>query len=534
RQDHPQQAQDLRDLLIVPLAYRIAAGFSILLVIMLALAGYHLSLLHRQSVDIFEISAKSRAVLEAALEIRAQLIDLSRLSDRLKAYEALEETELGGSAEDYHEKIERVRASVSKRVKIVKELDLPEEQAQEAELLERIWQEHLKRVGLREIRGTLSEPATSPRSAVNQGLQPTEHQLKRLQAAAKNALNEQGAAVNANVRQAELAAQVAAIVALVSALAGSLVVGRTILRPLRRVAKGARALAEGDFTYRVPESGGEEIAALARDFNIMAARISQLDQLKKDLISNVSHDLKAPLASMQETTRLLLEALPGPLTEQQSRLLTLNLSSGERLSRMISDLLDLSRLEAGVETPSFERLDLGKLLRVSVEELENLLKERDQSFELKLPERMVEIQGVPTALGQVLTNLLSNALKFTPRGGALGARLEPFSSPKKAWWRRLAPSVREAVESSDGAGALLEIWDSGPGVPDDHKERVFQRFHRVDSHRRGAQGTGLGLAIAAAIVAQHHGALWVEDRQEGGSSFNLLLWRRVPPVEAAS
>ena len=525
----------------MPLAYRIAAGFSIVLAVMVALAAYHLTLFHRQIEEVYRIRTSNRTAAEAILEIRSRLISLKDLSAKVPAYEQFgnetpseELRELVQAAEDYRKEIRKVREEISLRIKVLGGLDLSEGEHREVALLEEVWRVYVGRVEGQAIRGTADPPLPRPESPESGPLKPTENQLQRLQLASRAAVSKQVNSVNEDLRQAEFAAQLASIVGLVSALLGSVIVGRSVLRPLRRVAQGARALAEGDFTYRVKESGGEEAVALARDFNAMAARISQLDQLKKDLVSNVSHDLKAPLASMQETTRLLLEELPGPLNPQQTRLLNLNLSSGERLSRMISDLLDLSRLEAGVEDRALEMGNLGALLRETVEELENLLKEREQTFKLELPKRLVEVEGNPSALGQVLTNLLSNAFKFTPRGGALGARMTLFAAPEKEWQRRLPRSVQEALESSGSPGAMVEVWDSGPGVPEEHRERIFQRFHRVDTHRRGAQGTGLGLAIAAAVVNRHCGALWVEDGPEGGSSFKLLLWRRVPQVLPAA
>lgn len=517
----------------MPLAYRIAAGFSIVLAVMLALAIYHLNLFHRQSVETLQLVNTSGPAMQATEEIRTSLIELDELAAKIPAYAGLEEPgEPSTAVPGYQERIAGLRASLAQNIEILSDLDLSGELQREVFHLTELLVDFLEEQELGNPESFLEVQPPDPGSLALPLLAPIQRQIEQVQRVSRASSIRQQAVVIRNTRRANLAAQLAAVIGLLAALAGSLLVGRSILRPVRRVARGARALAEGDFTYRVPETGGKEMVALARDFNLMAARISELDQLKKDLVSNVSHDLKAPLASMQETTRLLLEELPGPLNAQQLRLLHLNSSSGERLSRMISDLLDLSRLEAGVEAAAFEKINFGSMLRTAVEELENLLKEREQTFRLELPQRLVEVEGQPSALSQVLTNLLSNAWKFTPRGGALGARLEGFEAAKEEWRRRLPPSLRQEVGHRARAGSLLEVWDSGPGVPAQHRERIFQRFHRVDSHRKGAQGTGLGLAIAAAIAAQHHGALWVEDRPEGGSSFKLLLWQRIPPEES--
>jgi two-component system sensor histidine kinase GlrK len=128
----------------------------------------------------------------------------------------------------------------------------------------------------------------------------------------------------------------------------SLLIVRSISKPLANLTEGTRAIADGKFFYRLDTTRKDEFAQLAQDFNKMTLRLNELDELKKDFVSHVSHELKAPLASMQETIQIMLEEIPGPLTEKQKRLLALNLQSGTRLTSMISNLLDHSTAEAGV------------------------------------------------------------------------------------------------------------------------------------------------------------------------------------------
>jgi signal transduction histidine kinase len=233
----------------------------------------------------------------------------------------------------------------------------------------------------------------------------------------------------------------------------------------------------------------------------MAARLGDLDRLKQDFVAGVSHDLRAPLASIEETTRLLLEELAGPLEPRQRRMLELNLQATERLSAMIADLLDQRRLESAAIEYDVERQDARKLVEATLAETDRLAREKDQVVEADLPERPVEVEGDRSLLLQAVRNLVTNAIKFTPEGGRLGIRLLPET----------------------GGGLLAEVWDTGPGIPAELRERIFERFYRGDPERRGRQGTGLGLAIARTIVEGHGGEIWVERGANGGSRFFLRL-----------
>ena len=150
----------------------------------------------------------------------------------------------------------------------------------------------------------------------------------------------------------------------------SFLIYRSISNPLANLTEGTRAIAEGKFYYRLDTSRNDEFSQLARDFNTMTRRLNDLDELKKDFVSHVSHELKAPLASMRETLQLLLEQIPGPLTDKQKRMLELNLQSEHRLTAMISNLLDLSRIEAGVMEYEIKSQDVIPLVQNAIAEIE--------------------------------------------------------------------------------------------------------------------------------------------------------------------
>ena len=309
---------------------------------------------------------------------------------------------------------------------------------------------------------------------------------------------EEGAAQAARARRAS-------IVIAASALLGASLLGLALVRmvvgPVRRVGAATRALARGDFSRRARLSGPPELTMLAEDFNKMAVRLGELDRLKEDLLSNVSHDLKAPLASMHETNELLLEEIPGSLTPEQRQLIRLNQGSNARLSRMVSDLLDLSRLQGGAMTYAIQRHDLARLSRLAAGDLGGVASTRDIQVDIEAPIGPVWVDCDESLILRVIENLLSNAIRYSPNSGRIRVEVGPVPEGKVA----------------------LAVRDQGRGIPDQHKTQIFERFYRVDSKQKGGPGTGIGLAIAKSIVEGHGGTIRVEDAVGGGSRFVIEL-----------
>ena len=276
----------------------------------------------------------------------------------------------------------------------------------------------------------------------------------------------------------------------------------SIVSRLGELAKATHVVAAGKFEHRLPVKGSDEFAALARDFNTMSRRLGELDQLKKDFVSHVSHDLKGPLASMRETVNMLMAEIPGPLNEKQRRLLGLCVKSSQRLSAMIGNLLDVSRMEAGMLDYKFEVLDLVPLVRNTAAEFEGLGREKNMEIAIEVGVQEIWVQCDPVRMAQVIGNLVENAIKFSPKAARAILRLE-----------------------TRGNSALLSVWDRGPGVPKEFRERIFEKFHQVNPEKktRSGQGVGLGLSICRTIIEAHGGAIWVEDNPEGGSVFFVKI-----------
>lgn len=281
---------------------------------------------------------------------------------------------------------------------------------------------------------------------------------------------------------------------------------RSITTPLQQLTRGTRNISSGKFSHRLPEDGPLEFAELARDFNKMTEKLGELDQMKKDFVSHVSHELKAPLAAIRQTLAVTMEQVPGPINDQQRRLLQLSKNSAERLSAMVANLLDVSRLEAGTMEYEMSQHDLNEVAHTVVDE-----------FSLKAAERRIKLSVTSEApkipvlcdrdrMIQVVGNLVDNALKFSPMDSAIAVNL--------------------AYTSSNGSSlATLSVADKGPGVPDAHKRTVFEKFHQLHGggKRTAGQGVGLGLAICKTIVDAHRGRIWIEDNSGGGSVFRMEI-----------
>lgn len=298
---------------------------------------------------------------------------------------------------------------------------------------------------------------------------------------------------------------------------------RSISGPLRRLTRGTREIAQGRFDHRLRMSGPSELSSLARDFDRMAARLDELEDLKRDFVSHVSHELKTPLAAIQETIEILLDEIPGPLTEKQSRLLRLSRTSSHRLSSMIFDLLELSRLEAGAGNydPGWE--EASSLALSVLEEMEPVAEERH--LRLSLRRRCENMQFVcdRKRMREVLANLVSNAVKFSPEGGTVRMAIAELDTPPDSM-----PKGQEKLRGEHGPFFLFSVQDEGPGIPDEHKEGVFEKFHQISpGERHRGQGVGLGLAIARRIAEAHGGTIWVEDAPGRGAIFRVLV-PRVP------
>jgi two-component system sensor histidine kinase GlrK len=304
--------------------------------------------------------------------------------------------------------------------------------------------------------------------------------------------------------EAEQVSWITAVAALALSATVVFSIVRSISGSFSRLMDATRRISNERFAERIPEDRNDEFGELARSFNRMAGRLAELDQLKKNFVSSVSHELKSPIASSREIVQVLMEEIPGPLNPEQKRLLDLMGRSSGRLSSMVGSLLDVARMEAGTMSYEMRQVDVVSLVGSTLEEFEISLNERGLEATSDLPDGPLIVDCDKDRIVQVLGNLIDNAMKFSPRGS------------------RIMVSI-ETGASGDRATALLSVVDFGPGVPDAHKERIFARFQQVQPQSGMNHGVGLGLAICRSIIDAHGGKIWVEDNPEGGSAFRVRL-----------
>lgn len=288
-------------------------------------------------------------------------------------------------------------------------------------------------------------------------------------------LNEVGLALNVKTVSRWLLASLLSL-ALVQLLAHGMT------SPLREMASAARAMARGDYSRRVTTSSRDEVGELARAFTSMSTDLAAVDAERRRLVADVSHELRTPLAALQA----VLENLADGVTPPDPETFETALAQTRRLGRLVTQLLDLSRLESGAVPLERRRTALAPLLTQAVREASVAGRDVVLRSEVQPPDLAADVD--PERLHQVLANLLDNATRHSPPSG-----------------------VVTVTATRDGAGLRLVVTDVGPGIAAGDRERVFERFARADSARSGRDGgSGLGLAIARWVVDLHGGAIRTE------------------------
>ena len=244
-----------------------------------------------------------------------------------------------------------------------------------------------------------------------------------------------------------------------------------------------------------------------------ATELTRLSQLKSEFISQVSHELRTPLTSMRGALGLLARGRAGALAAEQTDLVHMVQEEVGRMTALINDLLDLSKLESGMVHLEPESLAVRPLLEKLLDGLKVVAAEKSQELVWEWDPQLPPVRADRRRLERVLANLISNAIKYTPVGGriALGADVRPAG-------------VSGAEGEAPAPMARFWVRDTGPGIPEEDRQRVFEKFQRGrEKQIEGIQGTGLGLAIAREIVDEHGGRIWIEAAPGGGSVFYFTL-----------
>ncbi len=298
---------------------------------------------------------------------------------------------------------------------------------------------------------------------------------------------------------------VSAVVALLAGLIVALFVTRWLGRPIRQLSQATRAIAEGNLDVRMdPEDVPTEFVPLVASFNSMVEEVQRSRQAQRNFVANVSHDLKTPLTSIRGFAQALKEGVAAD-PQMQKRAAEVIYDEAERMHRLVTQLLELAKLDAGQLPLAREDVNLSNLLARLVDSVRLRAEQAGIHLETAIAPDLYVV-GDPDRLAQVFSNLLDNALTYTPHGGTV--------------------RVEARVATGDGEWVVVDVTDTGPGIPEEDQPYVFERFYRVDKARSRGQGSGLGLAIVKELVDAHQGRVSVQSVEGLGTRFTVRLPRR--------
>lgn len=294
----------------------------------------------------------------------------------------------------------------------------------------------------------------------------------------------------------------AALAATVVAVLLSVYLSRSVIAPVSAMSAATQRIADGRYDERVVVEGEDELAQLAVRFNQMAEKLDQVEAMRRRLIGDVSHELRTPLTAIKGSMEGLIDGVL-PATEETYHQIH---AEAHRLNRLVDDLQELSRMEARAYELDLRPTDIHAVLQTVSKRLATQFESKHIALDLELAPDLPYVRADEGRVLQILTNLLGNALHYTPESGRV--------------------SIRARRED---AAVAISVQDTGLGISPEHLPHVFDRFYRADASRsrRAGGGSGIGLTIARALVEAHGGRIWAESNGEGqGSTFTFTL-----PVE---
>jgi len=285
----------------------------------------------------------------------------------------------------------------------------------------------------------------------------------------------------------------------------SFFITRSITKPLTLLTDKTKEISEGIFECHLQITSPPEMGKLAGAFNSMCGQLKMVDKMKSDFFSSMSHELRTPLTSIKEGISLLQDGVGGAISDKQKRLLAILSEESKRLIELVNSVLDLSKMEAGMMTYTFEKTSLVPLIEKTMMEIGPLVEVKKIILEARIDKELPAIKMDRERILQALRNLIGNAVKFTPVGG----------------------NVRISAKHVNGE-LRVSVADTGTGISKENLATIFEKFHQAylkspDQSKGMMKGTGLGLAIVKHIVTAHGGKVWAESELGKGSSFIFIL-----------
>ncbi|HBQ64432.1 MAG TPA: two-component sensor histidine kinase [Clostridiales bacterium] len=292
------------------------------------------------------------------------------------------------------------------------------------------------------------------------------------------------------------------LVALVVCIILLYFITRRMTRPLKEMNHAAQVIAKGEFDQVLDVNSRDEVGQLARTFNAMTSELRNIENHRREFIANVSHELRTPITTIRGFISGILDGtIPA---EKQAFYLDIVRTEAERLGRLVTDLLDLSRIESGESRLVMKKVDINEIIRKCIIQLENNITKKRLNIEMIFEAEIMRVRADPDAILRVVFNLLHNAVKFTPEGGNISV----FT-----------------MYARDGK-VEVSVKDNGHGLEPAELERIFERFYKTDRSRSDdRKGTGLGLAIARSILKEHKQDIQVSSTPGKGTTFTFTLER---------
>jgi len=283
------------------------------------------------------------------------------------------------------------------------------------------------------------------------------------------------------------------------AIVVSLLLSRGVIAPVRVLTAASRRIADGHYSERVKVPGSDELGQLSRSFNQMAEKLEQVEAMRRQLIGDVSHELRTPLTTIKGSMEGLLDGVLPATFETYEQIH----QEADRLARLVDDLQELSRVEAGAYPLEIRPIVVSTLVNTTLKRFAGQAQAKGIELRSDLPADLPSVLADQDRITQVLTNLVGNALQYTPEGGQVTI---------------LSRQQQDEIH--------ISVVDSGAGIPSEHLPHLFTRFYRVDKSRsrQAGGGSGIGLTIARALVEAQGGRIWAESGGEGkGSKFTFTL-----------
>lgn len=273
---------------------------------------------------------------------------------------------------------------------------------------------------------------------------------------------------------------------------------RIIIKPLKQINYAANKISKGEVDKRVNIASNDEIGELGKAFNSMADSIEQIEKNRREFVSNVSHEIRSPITSIEGFIGGILDGVIPK--EKENYYLSVTYEETQRLARLVNDLLDLSAIESGQLKMKNEQIDVNEIIRITVIKFEQKIKSKNLNVDVCLQDDNLYVLGDRDRIIQVVTNLLDNAVKYVNEGGEI----------------KICSKIK-------GQKAYISFFNSGPHIPEEDLRHIWDRFYRGDKSRTVKTSTGLGLSIVRSILTELGEDVWAENKDSGGVLFTFTL-----------